>query len=136
MHVDNVTMKLSNEEKRIPWFKNGDLSEEEIFSFVCEKTVEQGKQKIFIKEKINKVKIITDYIKIPQENYEIALDMAVTIETEAHQYVISRGWYFGQYLDVFVDKNLADDYPVGREAEDWSNGGEWKVVVKRVVHEL
>ena len=135
--VGDRIIKISNESKKISWFKHKDLSEiEEIFSFSCEKTFEQGKQKILIQDTIEKVSLITDYITIPQKNYEIALDMAVIIGMGSHKYIISRGWYFGEYLDISVDKNYDDIYSLAQVVEDWNNFGEWKVDIKRVVEEL
>jgi len=137
LRVGDGTIKISNEEKEIPWFKNKDTSDwEEIFSFSCTETIEEGEQKISLKETIEKVKIITDYIKIPQKNYEIALDMAVIIVTEAHRYIISRGWHFEESLDINVDKNFDEIYPVAQILEEWNNFGEWEVEVNRVVQEL
>ena len=137
LHVGDRTIKISNEGKQIPWFKHSELGDwEEIFSFSCEETFEKRKQKMVIKESIEKVEIVTDYIKIPQKNYEISLDMAVIIATKAHRYVISRGWHFGEYLDVNLDKNFDEIYPVARVLEDWNNFGEWEVEVKRIIQEL
>lgn len=137
LHIGDSTIKVFNESKRISWFKSKDLSDlEEIFSFACIRTCEQGQQTILIKEEIEEIKIVTDYIKIPQKNYEIILDMALIVETTAHKYIISRGWFFGEYLDVLVDKNLDDEYSTMRVIEDWNNDGEWDVDVKRIVEKL
>ncbi len=137
LHVGGGTIRISNKEKQIPWFRNKDLSDiEEIFSFSCVETFEQGEQTIAIKERIEEVELITDYIKIPQKNYEIALDMALIIVTEAHRYVISRGWHFGEYLDINVDKDYDDMYSAKQAVEEWNNFGEWEVEVNRVIQQL
>lgn len=137
LHVADRIIKIFNKGKQIPWFQTKDLSDlEEIFSFACAETFEQGKQKNVVKETIKKVSIITDYIKIPQENYEIVLDMAVLIETEAHRYIISRGWQFEECLDMNIDKKYDEVYPVEQVVEEWNNFGEWEVNIKRDIEEL
>jgi len=137
LQVGTKTIKISNEEKQIPWFKSKDLSDlENIFSFSCLETIEQGEQKFVVKERIKSVKIITDYINIPQKNYEIALDMALVIVTEAHSYIISRGWIFGEYLDINMDKGFDDIYSLSQVKEEWNNFGDWEIVAKRVTQEL
>ena len=137
LHIDDKTIKISNEVKEIPWFNHKDLSNsEEIFSFSCAETSEQGEQKVLVKETIESIEIITDYIKIPQNNYEIVLDMALIIVTGEHRYMISRGWHFGDYLDINVDKNYDKIYPVSQVVAEWNNYGEWEVIVERCVEEL
>ena len=138
LHVGDSTIKISNEEKQITWFKNKDLSDREnIFCFHCEKFgCVQKVDTVLIQEKIENIELVTDYIKIPQKEYEIALDMALIIVTGMRRYVISRGWYFEECLDINVDKNYDDIYSINQVVEEWDNYGEWKVDVKRVIEEL
>ncbi len=138
LHVGDSTIKISNEEKQIPWFKNKDLSDREnIFCFHCEKFgCIQKMDTVLVQEKIENIELITDYIKIPQEEYEIALDMALIIETNKHRYMFSRGWYFDESLEISVDKNYDDIYPIKQAVEEWNNFGEWEVDIKRVIGKL
>ena len=133
IHASNLSIKISNAEKQIAWFQNNNVGTvEDIFSFHCEEAFEKTNQEVvFVREKIEKIELITDFLKIPEKNYEIALDMALIIVTEAHRYVISRGWHFGEYLDINVDKNYDDIYPVKQVVEEWNNFGEWEVIIER-----
>ena len=138
MPIQITSQKISNKEKQIPWFQNKDLNDrEDIFCFHCEKfCCMQNVDTVLVQEKIENIELITDYIKIPQKEYEIVLDMALIISTRMHRYVISRGWYFEECLDINVDKNYDDIYPLKQVVEEWDNYGEWKVDVKRVVEKL
>lgn len=136
-HFSDRTIKIFNETRKISWFKHKDLSDvEDIFSFSCTETIEEAKQKKLVQERIEKIEIITDYIKIPKKNYDIALDMALIIVTSGHRYMISRGWQFGEYLDINIDKNYDEIYSVEQVIEDWNNFGEWEVAVVRGIQQL
>lgn len=82
------------------------------------------------------MQIVSDKIIIPNENYEIVLDMAGIITTNSHEYVFSREWHFGQYLRINVDNNFDEIYPLTKVKEEWNNFGKWDVDVKRTVEEL
>lgn len=136
VQTDSVFIKISNKEIEIPWFGEGNKTEH-IFSFHCEEVEEIfGIRESVVKENIEKIELVNDTIKIPTQNYEITLDMAVIISTKTHKYIISRGWMFGEYLDVNVDKNLDAIYSVAQVVEEWNNFGEWEVFVERTIEQL
>lgn len=138
LQTSNVLVKISNVERSIPWFKHKYLSDREnIFCFHCEEVGQkQGSDTVFVREKIENIELVTDYIKILQAEYEIALDMALIITTSKRRYVISRGWHFGEYLDINTDKDYNDIYPVQQVIEEWNNFGEWEVNVERKIEKL
>ncbi|MBQ7340406.1 MAG: hypothetical protein IJW43_06100 [Clostridia bacterium] len=136
--TENLSLIISNEEKKIPWFDSQSLSsEEQICVFQCVNGDKKQRQDIMVvNEKIKKIEIITDYIKIPTKKYEIALDMALIIKTDMHEYMISRGWYFEECLTISKDKDLEDVYSIKQVQEEWNNFGEWEVFVERRIEEL
>ncbi|MBQ8375272.1 MAG: hypothetical protein IJX98_06865 [Clostridia bacterium] len=138
IHANNVSIKVSNEEMQIPWFNHKELNTiEDIFVFHCEETFEKARKNVvFVQEKIEEMELIADCVKIPKEEYEITLDMALIIITKAHRYVLSRGWYFGESLSIDVDKNYDEIYPIKQVVEEWNNFGEWEVKVNRVIEKL
>lgn len=135
LQTSNVTLRISNEGKQIPWFKGE--TKEEVFSFSCEKidVLKDGKV-IFVKEKIDEVSLIYDTITIPEKNYQIVFDMALIIKTEKHLYLISREWHFLECLNINLDKDYDDIYPIKKVMEDWNNFGNWQVDVDRKVERL
>ena len=141
LQTSNGQLKISNKAKQIPWFKNKELSNvEEIFTFHCEepRMYCQGKDEkfIFVREKIERIEIITDKVEILEKAYKITLDMALIFYVGGHRYMISRGFYFTECLELYVDQSYEAIYSVKQAMEDWNNFGEWTVTIERVVEKL
>ena len=62
--------------------------------------------------------------------------MAVIIETENHKYIFSRGWFFSETIDISVDEEFDNIYPISKVVEDWADEGENKVNVVRTIKKL
>ena len=141
LQTSNGQIKISNKAKQIPWFKGKELSDrEEIFAFHCEETPMHCREKdenfISVREKIEGIEIITDKVEIPEKAYKITLDMAVIFYVGSHRYMISRGFYFTEYLELSLDQNYDAIYSLKQALEDWNNSGEWMVTIERVVEKL
>lgn len=138
-YLDGTVRIITNEEKldilnaelNIPWFEN---ETETVYSFQIVNATEKSKKKfVEVNEIIENVEVVTDIVKIPEQNYEIALDTALIFTTKMHKYTFCRGWFFSSAIDYAVDKNADEIYPIKEVAEDWSNGGCWKVDVQRII---
>ena len=111
INTDGFSVKLVNATTVIPWLTSNET--EDIFSFTCQETKEDIKGKIFpIGEKIESVEVITDYVKIPSNDYEITLDMAVILSTPSHKYTFSRSYFFIEMLHVDIDKDFNEIYSI------------------------
>lgn len=141
INLDDFAIEILNEVKELPFYD----STEDISYFTCEKKslnesfkpyCEEPSEKHLINENILSVYIIEDSISINGGEYDINFDMAIIIETNKHKYVFSRGWFFSETIDIAVDKEFDDIYPISRVVEDWSDDGENKVNVIRTRKKL
>jgi len=142
---NNICLDIFNEETSVEWFINDDgVNKEDISVFSCKirednenfkPYIEESEiESVIVNEKINNVKIVSDIINVNNGEYVIDYDMAIIIETEQHNYVFSRGWFFSEEIYINVDKDINDIYSVKEVKESWSNDGEFNVEVKRVVN--
>ena len=97
---------------------------------------EEKSEKHTINENVISVSIIEDSVSVNDGEYDIAFDMAVVIKTDKHSYMFSRGWFFSETIDISVDKEFNEIYPINRVVKDWSEDGENKVDVSRNVRKL
>ncbi|MBQ8248744.1 MAG: hypothetical protein IJY93_02520 [Clostridia bacterium] len=141
INSDNFAIEILNEVKELPFYD----STEDISCFTCKKKAlsehfkpycEEPSEKHLINEKILAVSIIEDSISINNGEYDVAFDMAIIVETNEHKYTFSRGWFFSETIDISVDKDFDNIYPISRVVEDWSDEGENKVSVIRTIEKL
>ena len=141
INLDDFAIEISNEVKELPFYD----STEEISYFTCEKKslcepfkpyCEEPSEKYFINENVLAVYIIEDSVSVNDGEYDINFDMAIIVETNKHKYMFSRGWFFSETIDISVDKEFNDVYPISRVVEDWSDEDENKVDVIRTIRKL
>ena len=138
LNFDTFSIELLNEVKETPFFDET----EEISSFSCKKIkantpfepyCKETVSLVEINEKVRCVSVVTDCISVNRGEYEIVFDMALVVQTENQQYIFSRGWFFGEVITHFADKNTDCIYPVETVIEDWSDEGKNEVLVSREV---
>lgn len=142
INTEKFSIELRNEIEKFPFYD----TVEDISCFSCKKRLpeepftpySQGEPiaKKEIHEKIRSVQIVNDTINVNQGEYQCSFDMAVIIHTTEHRYIFSRGWFFGETIDVNVDRRFDDIYSIQQVIDDWSNDGENEVVVKRSTKSL
>ena len=141
INMDNCAIEIVNEAKELPFYD----STEDISHFVCRKKLlnepfkpycEEKSEKHTINENVISVSIIEDSVSVNDGESDIAFDMAVVIKTDKHSYMFSRGWFFSEIIDISVDKEFNEIYPINRVVKDWSEDGENKVDVSRNVRKL
>lgn len=77
--------------------------------------------KNYIKDTITDINIIYDIIDIDEYNLHIKYDMGLEIVTEEHKYLISRGYFYSEIIDINIDSNLDDVYSIKKVVEDYQN---------------
>ena len=141
INLNDFAIEILNEVNELPFYD----STEDISYFTCQKKslrksfkpyCEEPSEKHLINENVLSVHIIEDNISINDGEYDISFDMAIIIETNKHKYVFSRGWFFSETIDISVDKEFDDVYPISRVVEDWSDEGDNKVNVIRTSRKL
>lgn len=141
INLDKFSVELLNEVKELPFYD----STEDISCFTCKRKslsesfqpyCEEPSEKHFINENVLSVYIVDDSISINGGEYDIDFDMAIIIETDKHKYIFSRGWFFGETIDISIDKEFDDIYPINKVVEDWSDEGDDRVTVVRNVRKL
>ncbi len=141
INLNDFSIEFLNETKETHFWD----SFEDISCFSCKKVdinstfkpyCDEDFQNYSINEKIQQIQIISDTISINNKEYEISFDMAVIINTEKHNYIFSRGWFFGEVISINVDKNYDEIYPVKQVIDDWDDDGKNNVAVSRCVKVL
>lgn len=93
-------------------------------------------KKVSVNEKIVGVQIVSDEIRVGNQNYNISFDRAIIIKTERQIFMISRDWHFMETMLLTCDKNIDEIVPIEKVIADWSNDGEFNVCVKRKTTDL
>lgn len=141
MDFGKASLELSNLVRELPFYD----ATEDISCFTCESKrsnepfkpyCDEPSETYSVNEKVVSVHLVNDVISVNDGEYEITFDMAVVIETVGHRYVFSRGWFFSETIQISVDMEFDEIYPVERVMEDWSDEGENQVRVRRSVRKL
>jgi len=136
INLEDSSIEFMNEVKDFPFYD----SSEELSTFSCKKLplntlfkpyCGEPSKKHLINEEITSVSIVNDEITINNDEYSISFDMAIIIDTTSHKYTFSRGWFFGEEIDISKDLDFNDVYPIHNVIEDWSEDGENDVKVIR-----
>lgn len=141
INLDNFSIEILNETNEMPFY---DLMED-ISYFTCKKKslnksfrpyCGEKSEKHMINDTIMAVYIVDDNISINNGEYDIDFDMAIIIETSKHKYTFSRGWFFSETINISVDKEFDEVYPISKVVEDWSDEGYNQVKVIRNINLL
>lgn len=147
LETNNGCLDVYNEETSVDWFDiDGEKTKEDISMFSCKERKEGEEFVPYINktnvirhevdEYINSIKIVTDFVRINNEEYSIDYDIAIIIKTDSHKYTISRGWLFSEEIYISIDDDCNDIYSITDEINDWNNDGDYSVEVKRTIKEI
>ena len=147
IETDNGCLDVYNEETPVDWFDTeGEKAKEDISVFSCKERKnseefipyisDSGIIKHNVNELINSIKIVSDYIKVNNGEYSIDCDIAIIIQTDSHEYIFSRGWFFSEEIYVSVDSDINNIYSVDDEIKAWNNDGDYSVEIQRIVKEI
>jgi hypothetical protein len=121
MKIDDKLIEISNNEDMNGWdkdYESAHFSCKYVDEYIpCVNNVDI--KTIDINEIIKDINIIYD--EINDEYYNFNYDMAVEIITNNHKYLISRGYYYSEIINISIDKEMDDIYPISRVIEDWKD---------------
>ena len=114
---------------------------EDVSCFACEKAEKNSEFQPYlagphlvymVNERIKSVAIVVDRVFVPDEDYEIEFDMALVVRTTHNVYTFTRGWYYWESIEVFVDKDKEMPYPVEQAQGDWDNIQNGVTITRRI----
>ena len=88
-----------------------------------------------VNERIKSVAIVSDTISVPDEDYQIEFDMAVVIRTAYNTYTFTRDWYYGESIEVNIDRERMMPYDVSSVRSDWESIQD-NIAIERRTEEL
>ena len=134
INMEDYAIEFSNEEKEIPFFDRT----EEVAGFECKKVDLQKEyslgvliDNVFVDEKVKTIEIITDKIKVEEEDYEITFDNALIFHTEHQTIMFSRDTWFSELINISDNDDFDSVFPIEKVIEEWNCDGDYKVSVKR-----
>ena len=132
----DFSIDFTNEIRTVPFFD----SIEDVAGFECVKTnndtqftpgIDRKIQVVPFDEEILSIEIINDEIEVNNGEYQVSFDEAILIHTEARTIMFAKTVWFSELIYILFKDDYDKIYSVESVKRDWSNGGDYKVSVKR-----